>query len=356
MTENIRVAIVGVGNCASSLVQGLAYYHNGYDRGLITPSIGGYEMRDIEIVAAFDVDARKVGLDVADAIFTAPNCTLKFCGVPRTGVTVQRGSTRDGLGSRYLRELVEESEEPEVNVAEALRAAGAQVVVNYLPVGSEAAARFYAREAILAGCAFVNCMPTFIASDDDWRQRFYAAGLPIVGDDIKSQVGATIVHRELATLMKRRGVRLLRTSQLNVGGNTDFRNMLERDRLQSKKISKTRAVTSVAGHELPARDVHIGPSDYVEWLDDRKWAYIRLEGVGFGGAPLSMEVKLEVHDSPNSAGVVADAIRCARVALDRKQAGAISPACAWYMKSPPVQREDEDAMRDLEAWLAGGSL
>jgi myo-inositol-1-phosphate synthase len=353
MSGDVRIAIIGVGNCASALVQGLAYYGGRNDSdGMITPVVGGYGAGDVRVVAAFDVADGKVGRDVVDAIFAPPNCCRGFAEVPLSGVAVQRGPTLDGLG-RYLREtgVVQESTADVVDVAEVLRAAAVDVVVNYLPVGSEAAARYYAGEALKAGCALVNCMPVFLASDPAWATRFADAGIPIIGDDVKSQVGATIVHRVLAQLMRDRGVRLERTSQLNVGGNTDFLNMLERERLQSKKVSKTQAVTSVMGVELPARDVHVGPSDYVPWLDDRKWAHIRLEGVGFGGAPTTIELKLEVHDSPNSAGVVLDAVRCAKVALDRGEGGAIGAPSAVYMKSPPRQHDD-DAARDLLGdWL-----
>jgi myo-inositol-1-phosphate synthase len=352
MSKKIRVAIVGVGNCASSLVQGIGYYGERNDAtGLITPTIGGYNVSDIEVVAAFDVNETKVGKDLKDAIFAEPNCTLVFHrphGGPDSGVVVQRGPTLDGWG-KYLKENLTESDEPAVDVAAAIRAANADVVISYLPVGSERAARFYAGQAIEAGAAFVNCMPVFISSDPEWAQRFRDAGLPIIGDDIKSQVGATIVHRVLARLMHERGVVLKRTSQLNVGGNTDFLNMLERERLNSKKISKTQAVTSVMGLELPERDVHVGPSDYVPWLGDRKWAHIRLEGEGFGGARTVIELKLEVEDSPNSAGVVMDALRWAAYAKDNGVSGPYEPACAVYMKSPPTQMEDFEAMAELDA-------
>jgi myo-inositol-1-phosphate synthase len=350
---SIKVAIVGVGNCASSLVQGIAHYSTTNDsRGLILPTVGQYSVGDIEIVAAFDITVEKVGRTLNEAIKGWPNDTfdlgvmLPYCGGP----TVLRGPTMDGLG-RYLRESLTESNEPPVNVTRMLKDSGAQVVVCYLPVGSDEAARYYAGCAIEAGCALVNCIPAFLASDPTWAERFKAAGLPIIGDDVKSQVGATIVHRVLVQLMRDRGVHLLRTHQLNVGGNADFLNMLERDRLVSKKISKTRAVTSVMGVELPANDVHIGPSDHVGWLSDRKWAYIRLEGENFGGAPVNIELKLEVWDSPNSAAVVVDAIRCAKVALDRKEAGALIAPSSWLMKSPPQQFDDDVARRKLEVWL-----
>jgi myo-inositol-1-phosphate synthase len=350
--RKIRVAIVGVGNCASSLVQGLSYY-NGHndDRGLITPILGGYRPEDIEIVGAFDVTEQKVNKPLNEAVFAYPNCTLRFSGgLLPSNVRVMRGPTMDGLG-KYLKESLNESEVPVVDVRHQLAEMGADVLVNYLPVGSEEAARFYANAAIEAKVGFINCMPTFIVSNDDWAERFYKAGVPCLGDDIKSQVGATIVHRALVTLMRERGVTLLRTSQLNVGGNTDFLNMLERERLKTKKISKTQAVTSVMGVNLPEQDVHVGPSDHVPWLQDRKWAYIRLEGEGFGGAPLNMEVKLEVHDSPNSAGVVMDAIRCIGVAQDMFLAGPLQEASAYYMKSPPIQYDDDDARNQLQDWL-----
>jgi myo-inositol-1-phosphate synthase len=317
----------------------------------MTPTIGGYAVGDIEIVAAFDVTEEKVGRSLNRAAEAWPNDTFKIATMAPSGVRVLRGPTLDGFG-KYLRESLHESPEPAVDVGAALRASGAQVVVNYLPVGSDEATRFYAQEAIGAGCGFVNCIPSFLASNDEWAARFDAAGLPIVGDDIKSQVGATIVHRALAILMRDRGVRLLRTHQLNVGGNADFLNMLERDRLKSKKISKTRAVTSVMGHELPESDVHIGPSDHVGWLSDQKWAYIRLEGEGFGGSPINIELKLEVWDSPNSAGVVVDAIRCVRLAMDRGESGPLAAPSAWFMKSPPEQLDDDEAMERLGEWLA----
>jgi len=347
----IKVAIVGVGNCASSLVQGIEFYRDQEaPAGVMAPRIGGYAPGDVEIVTAFDIDARKVGVDLADAIVAEPNCTLQFAEVPPTGVIVQRGPTLDGCGPT-LQGTVLEAPEPSVDVAQVLRDSGAEIVVGYLPVGSEDAVRFYAQAALEAGCGYVNAIPVFIASDPEFAQAFTDAGLPIIGDDIKSQVGATIVHRVLANLMHARGYTLTRTSQLNVGGNTDFMNMLDRSRLRSKKVSKTQAVTSVMGVELPADQVHVGPSDYVPWLGDRKWAHIRLEGTGFGGAPIIMELKLEVVDSPNSAGVIMDAIRCARVALDRGEGGPILPPSACFMKSPPVQVEDYQAFENLERWL-----
>ncbi|SCE81217.1 inositol-3-phosphate synthase [Micromonospora chokoriensis] len=353
---SVRVAIVGVGNCASSLVQGVEYYRNANpnDRvpGLMHVAFGDYHVNAVEFVAAFDVDAKKVGMDLAEAIVASENNTIKLCDVPPTGVTVQRGPTFDGLG-QYYREIVEESDATPVDVAQALRDAQVDVVVCYLPVGSEQAAKFYAQAAIDAGCAFVNALPVFIASDPEWAKKFEDAGLPIVGDDIKSQVGATIVHRALAKLFEDRGVELLRTYQLNFGGNMDFMNMLERKRLVSKKISKTQSVTSQIPHEMSKSDVHIGPSDHVPWLDDRKWAYIRLEGRSFGDTPLNAELKLEVWDSPNSAGVIIDAVRAAKIALDRKIGGPILSASSYFMKSPPVQYADHDAHQAVEEFIAG---
>jgi myo-inositol-1-phosphate synthase len=352
---SVRVAVVGVGNCASSLVQGVQYYAGTTDSrvpGLMHVRLGDYHVGDIEFVAAFDVDAKKVGLDLADAIEASENNTIRICSVPSTGVTVQRGPTLDGLG-RYYRETIQESEEEPADVVAALRAARADVLVCYLPVGSEQAARFYAECAIGAGVAFVNALPVFLASDPEWAARFRTAGVPIVGDDIKSQVGATITHRVLAKLFEDRGVVLDRTYQLNVGGNMDFKNMLERDRLESKKISKTQAVTSNIEHDLPARDVHIGPSDYVQWLDDRKWAYVRLEGRAFGDVPISLEYKLEVWDSPNSAGVIIDALRCAKIALDRGIGGPLESVSSYFMKSPPHQQDDDTARQLVEQFIRG---
>ncbi|GGJ87948.1 myo-inositol-1-phosphate synthase [Pilimelia anulata] len=353
---SVRVAIVGVGNCASSLVQGVQYYRDADPTtrvpGLMHVQFGDYHVRDVEFVAAFDVDAKKVGRDLAEAIVASENNTIKLCDVPPTGVTVQRGPTHDGLGL-YYREIVEEADEPAVDVAAALREARADVVVAYLPVGSEAATKYYAQAAIDAGCAFVNALPVFIASDPEWARKFTDAGLPIVGDDIKSQVGATIVHRALAKLFEDRGVELLRTYQLNFGGNMDFMNMLERNRLISKKISKTQSVTSQIPHEIAKGDVHIGPSDHVPWLDDRKWAYIRLEGRSFGDVPLNAELKLEVWDSPNSAGVIIDAVRAAKIALDRRIAGPILSASSYFMKSPPEQYADHDAHAAVESFIRG---
>jgi myo-inositol-1-phosphate synthase len=356
--RSIRVAIAGVGNCASSLVQGLTYYRDATGNepipGLMHADLGGYGIGDVEIVAAFDVAATKVGRDVAEAIYAVPNNTHRFADVEKTGVTVARGPTMDGIG-KYLTDVVEESEAPVADVAAVLRESGAEILVSYLPVGSEAATRFYAEQALESGCGFVNCIPVFIASRPEWQQKFEAEGLPIIGDDIKSQVGATIVHRVLANLFRERGVRLDRTYQLNFGGNTDFLNMLERERLQSKKISKTQAVTSQFDVPLPADDVHVGPSDHVPWLADRKMAYIRLEGTTFGGVPLNAELKLEVWDSPNSAGVVIDAIRCARLALDRGLGGALIGPSSYFMKSPPRQFTDDEARRRVEAFIGDES-
>jgi myo-inositol-1-phosphate synthase len=353
---SIRVAIVGVGNCASSLVQGVEYYRDAKpaDRvpGLMHVSFGDYHVSDIEFVAAFDVDAKKIGRDLTEAINASENNTIKFCDVPPTGVTVQRGPTFDGLG-QYYREIIDESDDEPVEVAAALRAAEVDVVVCYLPVGSEAAAKFYAQAAIDAGCAFVNALPVFIASDPTWAAKFEKAGLPIIGDDIKSQVGATIVHRMLAKLFEDRGVELLRTYQLNFGGNMDFMNMLERERLVSKKLSKTQSVTSQIPHEMARSDVHIGPSDHVPWLDDRKWAYIRLEGRAFGDTPLNAELKLEVWDSPNSAGVIIDAVRAAKIAQDRGVAGPVHAPSSYFMKSPPRQLSDAEAHRAVEDFIRG---
>ena len=335
MTERkVRVGIVGVGNCASSLVQGLTYYKDADGNepvpGLMHVNLGGYHVSDIEIAAAFDVSTAKVGRDVAEAIYAAPNNTHRFADVEPLGVTVMRGNTLDGIG-KYLEDEIEEADVPVADVAEELRRSGVDVLVSYLPVGSELATQWYAEQALKAGCGFVNCIPAFIASKPEWEQRFAAAGLPIVGDDIKSQVGATIIHRMLANLFRERGVKLDRTYQLNFGGNTDFLNMLERERLQSKKISKTQAVTSQIDIPLPAGDIHVGPSDHVPWLTDRKMAYIRLEGTTFGGVPLNAELKLEVWDSPNSAGVVIDAVRCAKLALDRGIGGALVGPSSYFM-------------------------
>src|SRR3954466_10300052 len=356
MTENTegRVAIVGVGNCASSLVQGVQYYHDADETatvpGLMHVRLGPYHVRDVKFVAAFDVDAKKVGFDLSEAIFASENNTIKIADVPPTNVTVQRGPTLDGIG-KYYRMTIDESDATPVDVVKALKDAKVDVMVSYLPVGSEEADKFYAQCAIDAGVAFVNALPVFIASDPVWAEKFRAAGVPIVGDDIKSQVGATITHRVMAKLFEDRGVILDRTYQLNVGGNMDFKNMLERDRLESKKISKTQAVTSNMEHDMGKRNVHIGPSDYVQWLDDRKWAYVRLEGRAFGDVPLNLEYKLEVWDSPNSAGVIIDAVRCAKIAMDRGEGGPVHPASTYFMKSPPVQVRDDVAKEELEAWI-----
>src|SRR6478752_4425110 len=358
MTGNtdVRVAIVGVGNCASSLVQGVQYYQDADENvtvpGLMHVRLGPYHVRDVKFVAAFDVDAKKVGFDLSEAIFASENNTIKIADVPPTNVTVQRGPTLDGIG-KYYAETIEVSDSDPVDVVKALKDANVDVMVSYLPVGSEEADKFYAQCAIDAGVAFVNALPVFIASDPEWAAKFEAAGVPVIGDDIKSQVGATITHRVLAHLFEERGVVLDRTYQLNVGGNMDFKNMLERDRLESKKISKTQAVTSNLAHDLGARNVHIGPSDYVQWLDDRKWAYVRLEGRAFGDVPLNLEYKLEVWDSPNSAGIIIDAIRAAKIALDRGIGGALVSAWSYLMKSPPVQREDTEGRAKLEAYIAG---
>jgi len=352
----IRVAIVGVGNCASSLVQGVHYYRDARQGddvpGLMHVELGGYHVSDLEFVAAFDVDAKKVGRDISEAICASENNTIRFADVPPLGVEVQRGPTLDGLG-RYYAETIREAEAAPVDVAAALREARADVLVCYLPVGSEQAARYYAGEALKAGVAMVNCLPVFIAGTPEWAERFTQAGLPIIGDDIKSQVGATIVHRVLARLMEDRGITIDRTYQLNFGGNMDFKNMLERDRLESKKISKTQSVTSQVEHDLGKRNVHVGPSDYVPWLDDRKWCYIRVEGRAFGDVPLNLELKLEVWDSPNSAGVVIDAVRCAKLALDRGIGGPLLAPSAYFMKSPPVQYTDDRARRMVEDFIAG---
>ncbi len=353
---SVRVAIVGVGNCASSLVQGVEYYKDADETakvpGLMHVKFGEYHVGDVEFVAAFDVDAKKVGQDLAPAILASENNTIKICDVPPTGVTVQRGHTLDGLG-KYYREMITESDEQPVDVVAALRDAKVDVLVCYLPVGSEQAAKYYAQCAIDAKVAFVNALPVFIAGTPEWAQKFTDAGVPIVGDDIKSQVGATITHRVLAKLFEDRGVTVDRTYQLNVGGNMDFMNMLERDRLESKKISKTQSVTSQLVNGIEARNVHIGPSDYVAWLDDRKWAFVRLEGRNFGDVPLSLEYKLEVWDSPNSAGIIIDALRAAKIAKDRGIGGPILSASSYFMKSPPVQYSDDQAKAAVEAFIAG---
>jgi myo-inositol-1-phosphate synthase len=353
---SVRVAIVGVGNCATSLIQGVHFYRDadpaGSVPGLMHVQFGDYHVSDVEFVAAFDVDAKKVGFDLADATQASENNTITICDVPPLGITVSRGPTMDGLG-KYYRETIVESDAEPVDVVQVLRDTKADVLVSYLPVGSEVADKFYAQCAIDAGVAFVNALPVFIASDPVWAKKFEDAGIPIVGDDIKSQVGATITHRVMAKLFEDRGVVLDRTYQLNVGGNMDFKNMLERDRLESKKISKTQAVTSNLQHDLGARNVHIGPSDYVAWLDDRKWAYVRLEGRAFGNVPLNMEYKLEVWDSPNSAGIIIDAIRAAKIAKDRGIGGPLVSASSYLMKSPPVQRPDDLGRESVEAFIRG---
>ncbi|CAJ1506476.1 inositol-3-phosphate synthase [[Mycobacterium] kokjensenii] len=359
-TTEVRVAIVGVGNCASSLVQGVQYYQNADDNstvpGLMHVRFGPYHVRDVKFVAAFDVDAKKVGFDLSEAIFASENNTIKIADVPPTNIIVQRGPTLDGIG-KYYAETIEVSDAEAVDVVAALREAKVDVLVSYLPVGSDEADKFYAQCAIDAGVAFVNALPVFIASDPVWAKKFADAGVPIVGDDIKSQVGATITHRVMAKLFEDRGVTLDRTYQLNVGGNMDFKNMLERERLESKKVSKTQAVTSnltgsLAG-KVEDKNVHIGPSDHVAWLDDRKWAYVRLEGRAFGDAPLNLEYKLEVWDSPNSAGIIIDAVRAAKIAKDRGIGGPILPASAYLMKSPPKQLPDDVARAELEAFIVG---
>jgi myo-inositol-1-phosphate synthase len=354
--DKIRIGIVGLGNCASSLVQGLGYYRDVRDDeappGLLHVELGGYRPRDIEISCAFDVSSMKVGRDVADAITAPPNNTVQFAKVAPTGVVVDRGPTLDGIGA-YLRDTIEEADVREVDVARVLRSSETDVLISYLPVGSERATVWYAEQALSAKCAFINCIPSFIAARKEWRQRFEAAGLPLIGDDIKSQVGATIVHRMLVNLFRERGVRVDRTYQLNFGGNTDFLNMLERERLESKRISKTQSVMSQLHVPLEPENVHIGPSDHVSWLGDRKWAYIRLEGTTFGGTPLNAELKLEVWDSPNSAGVVIDAVRCAKLALDRGLAGALIGPSSYFMKSPPRQFTDAEARRLTLEFIAG---
>jgi myo-inositol-1-phosphate synthase len=352
----VKVAIVGVGNCAASLVQGVHYYRDADENtsvpGLMHVRFGDYHVSDVQFVAAFDVDAKKVGRDLSEAIVASENNTITITDVPPLGVTVQRGTTLDGLG-KYYRATIEESDEEPVDVVAALRESGADVLVCYLPVGSQQAAEFYAQAALDAGVGFVNALPVFIAGTKEWADRFTAAGVPIIGDDIKSQVGATITHRVLAKLFEDRGVQLDRTMQLNVGGNMDFKNMLERERLESKKISKTQAVTSQVDRDMGADNVHIGPSDHVPWLSDRKWAYVRLEGRAFGDVPLSLEYKLEVWDSPNSAGIIIDAVRAAKIALDRGIGGPILSASSYFMKSPPVQYSDDEARNAVEAFIRG---
>ncbi len=355
----VRVAIIGVGNCASSLVQGVHYYQNAaadeFVPGLMHVDLGGYHIRDIEFSAAFDIDANKVGHDLSEAIFTAPNNTIKFSDVPHLGVPVQRGMTHDGLG-KYLKDVIHKAPGSTDDVVHILRDTGTDVVINYLPVGSEMATKWYVEQILEAGCGFVNCIPVFIAREPYWQRRFQERGLPMIGDDIKSQVGATITHRVLTHLFKERGVRLDRTYQLNFGGNMDFYNMLERERLESKKISKTNAVTSQLDYGLPPEQVHVGPSDYVPWLTDRKWCYIRMEGTTFGGVPLNMEVKLEVWDSPNSAGVVIDAVRLVKLALDRGVSGTLEGPSSYLMKSPPVQYADDEAHELTERFIKGAEV
>jgi myo-inositol-1-phosphate synthase len=354
--RKVRIGIVGIGNCASSLVQGLSYYREANSNepvpGLMNASVGGYHVRDIELSAAFDVNAGKVGKDIADALWVTPNNTHRFSEVEPTGAIVRRGRTLDGIG-QYLRDDIEISNQEEADVASVLTQSGTDVLVSYLPVGSQKATEWYAERALEAGCGFVNCIPVFIASNQKWRARFEDAGLPLIGDDIKSQVGATIVHRVLANLFRERGVRLDRTYQLNFGGNADFKNMLERERLKSKKISKTQSVTSQFDVPLEADNIHVGPSDHVPWLTDRKMAYIRLEGTAFGGVPLSAELKLDVWDSPNSAGVVIDAVRCAKLAMDRGLGGALIGPSSYFMKSPPQQFTDDEARDRTHRFIAG---
>jgi len=354
--SKVRVGIVGVGNCANSLVQGVEYYAKARSDervpGLMHVDLGPYHVSDLEFTCAFDVDANKVGIDLSEAIWTEPNNTIRFSDVPDSGVEVMRGHTYDGLG-RFYRDVVQESALPPVDVAKVLRDTRTDVLINYLPVGSEQAARFYAEQALEAGVAFINCMPVFIATNEDWAARFTRHGIPIIGDDIKSQLGATISHRVLSKLFEDRGVVIDHTYQLNFGGNMDFRNMLERERLESKKISKTQSVTSQIANGIDAEDIHIGPSDHVPWLKDRKWAYIRIEGREFGDIPISMELKLEVWDSPNSAGVVIDAVRCAKLAMDRGIGGPLLAPSSYFMKSPPVQYTDSEAYALVEEFIAG---
>src|SRR4051794_1867751 len=352
--KKIRVAIIGVGNCASSLVQGVEYYREAPDDqfipGLMHTRLGGYHISDIEFTAAFDIDRNKVGRDLSEAIFAEPNNTYKFSSVPSLGVKVHRGMTHDGIG-KYVAQKVEKAPGPTADIVQILRETGTDVVISYLPVGSEMATKWYVEQVLEAGCGFVNCIPVFIASQPYWQERFKERGLPIIGDDIKSQVGATITHRALVNLFRERGVRLDRTYQLNFGGNTDFLNMLERERLDSKKISKTNAVTSQLGTPMPADQVHVGPSDYVPWLQDQKWCYIHMHGTTFGNVPLKCEVKLEVWDSPNSAGVVIDAVRCVKLALDHGIAGPLIGPASYFMKSPPQQFTDHEARERTEAFI-----
>ncbi|MFH1006871.1 MAG: inositol-3-phosphate synthase [Candidatus Latescibacterota bacterium] len=352
--DKVRVAIIGAGNCASALVQGVHFYRDAKEDdfvpGLMHVNLGGYHVRDIEFVAAFDIDKNKVGKDLSEAIFTEPNNTYKFADVPPLGVPVDRGMTHDGLG-KYLSEIIEKATGPTSDIVGILKERKADVVVNYLPVGSEEATKWYVEQVLEAGCGFVNCIPVFIASQGYWQERFAKKGLPVIGDDIKSQVGATIVHRVLARLFRDRGVRLERTSQLNVGGNTDFLNMLERSRLESKKISKTNAVTSQLDYDIGAKNVHVGPSDYVPWLEDRKWCHIRMEGRTFGDVPLNLELKLEVWDSPNSAGVVIDAVRCCKLAMNSGLSGQLEEPSSYFMKTPPRQYTDSEAQEMTEAFI-----
>ena len=358
MKGPVNVAIIGVGNCASSLVQGVHFYRDAKDDefvpGLMNVNLGGYHVSDINFTAAIDIDARKVGRDLGEAIYTEPNNTYRFADVPKTGVVVQRGMTHDGLG-KYLSEVITKAPGETVDIVQLLKDTDTHVVISYLPVGSEQATKWYVEQILQAGCAFVNCVPVFIGREPYWQRRFVEAGVPVIGDDIKSQVGATIVHRTLARLMRERGVKMQHTSQLNFGGNTDFLTMLERERLASKKISKTNAVTSVLGQEIDPKDIHIGPSDYVPWLTDRKWAHIRLEGQAFGNVPLNIELKLEVWDSPNSAGIVIDAVRCAKLAMDRGISGTLEGPSSYFMKSPPVQHPDDVCRELTETFISGES-
>ena len=352
--SKVRVAIIGVGNCASSLVQGVHFYRNAKETeripGLMHVNLGGYHIRDIEFSAAIDIDRNKVGKDLGEAIYAQPNCTFRFADVPRMGIPVHRGMTHDGLG-KYLSQIIQKAPGSTVDVVKLLKDTRTDVVINYLPVGSEEATKWYVEQVLEAGCGFVNCIPVFIARERYWQQRFEKKGLPLIGDDIKSQVGATITHRVLARLFADRGVRIDRTYQLNFGGNTDFLNMLERERLESKKISKTSAVTSIIPYPMAERDVHVGPSDYVPWLEDRKWCHIRMEGTTFGNVPLNLEMKLEVWDSPNSAGVVIDALRCVKLAMDRGIKGALIGPSSYFKKSPPVQYPDDEARRLTEEFI-----
>ncbi len=350
----VRVAIIGVGNCASSFVQGLHYYRNAREAdripGLMHVNLGGYHVRDVEISAAIDIDRNKVGHDLAEALYTWPNNTYTFAKVPKTGIVVQRGMTHDGLG-KYLSQIIQKAPGSTVDIVKLLRDTQTDIVVNYLPVGSEEATKWYVEQVLEAGCAFVNCIPVFIAREKYWQQRFEKCGLPVIGDDIKSQVGATITHRVLSRLFVERAVRIDRTYQINFGGNTDFLNMLERERLESKKISKTRAVTSIIPYDLPEEDIHVGPSDYIPWLKDRKWCHIRMEGTTFGDVPLNLEMKLEVWDSPNSAGIVIDAVRCAKLALDHGLKGALIAPSSYFKKSPPVQIPDDRSRELTEQYI-----